>query len=291
VPWSEIVGHRWQPFGLALERQGADECEVHLVGAWAGRATRSRTDAAWREYVLRKIERDGRLRGTHFMVRPRLQYLAAVILGGLLLAQAAGMIGLSVFSPKGAGEARVSLAVAGVGFLLLATALVTGGLREKRLVNEALLHWYRWEIARDGLVHWPFAERMVLTPSADGSVMSGCGSVGGATVPIGKLTYSRVARALVFAGLDRAGAGRPFLGWLGVSEAALAYLLFWCLLQPMAIAEITVAHLVLGMPEALPVVAFPVASVVAIVASRARSRRRTARAVTDGRAMLERLGW
>ncbi|MHC5058764.1 MAG: hypothetical protein ACYTKD_29245 [Planctomycetota bacterium] len=31
VPWGEIVGHRWRPLEIVLERQSPDECEVHLL--------------------------------------------------------------------------------------------------------------------------------------------------------------------------------------------------------------------------------------------------------------------
>jgi len=291
IPWSEIVGYRSAPSELLLERQRSDECEVHLVRAWAGRSTRRAIAAAWREYVLRKIELDGCLRGTHFMIRPKLQYLTLLILGSLFLAQSIWMIALPVIGTVVPAEMQKFLPIAGTGLLLLALAMILCGLREKRLTNEALLHWYHWEITREGIVHWPFTERTLLAATKEDSIMSGWGRISGATVPFAKFTCRRVAERLVLARLDKAGAQRPFLGWLAASEAALTFVLFYCAAIPVALAETTVLMLVQGVSEPQPVVAFPVASVLAIMVSRAWSRRRTRRAIAEGRAMLERLGW
>jgi hypothetical protein len=286
VPWSEIVGHRWRPFGLTFERQGYDECEVHLVRAWASRATRRVIDAAWREYVLRKIERDNALCGTHTPARVGAGGSLAIILGtpfAVIL-----VFRLLYAVPDGfLAEAILACSV----FLVISASLLLAGFRERGLMRETLMNWYRWELSREGIAHWSGVERTLLAPSPGDAIGSGWARVGGVVVPLGHLTFSRMASPIVLAMLERNRARRPLLGWLGLREAMLFFMPWFGAIILTGIAFEIVHYYSYWWPPDWIGVLFTVAFWAMLAMVWVESKLRSRHSIAAGRAMLERLGW
>ncbi len=172
IPWGETVGYKCRPLEIILERQGADECEVHLVRAWAGRATRRVIDSAWREYVLRKIERDGVLRGTHSLSRIDESGACGIVVGMMF-----GGISVLMLLASARQGTQPGLRSFAIVLLLVSAGLIFAGIRERRLQRKTLLNWYKWEFLRKGIAYWSGEERVLLDPSSSHAIGSGLSRV------------------------------------------------------------------------------------------------------------------
>jgi hypothetical protein len=246
-------------------------------------------DAAWREYVLRNIERDGRLRGTHQSALPRSDQVVAILYGVALIL--AALILVPAVRTSSIGRFNTPpVAIAALFGLLAGATTLLAGIRERRLVRGALLHWYRWSVMADTITYRLGGGQETLALSGAATIGSGCARVGTAAVPTKFLTYSRVMEPLTFAILNRTGAQFSMWDWCGANEAMTA-LILWCgtlvatFLAAVAWADPPPPSLWLA--ATLPAATYVPASAAAYIWSAIRARR----IITDGRAMLERLGW
>ncbi|MHC4202400.1 MAG: hypothetical protein ACYSU0_20600 [Planctomycetota bacterium] len=292
VPWHEVTGFRPMGFGsTAIEAQSPDACEARLVPLSATKEQLRILRAAWREYILRRIERDGALKGTYYLLRPKLQYTAAFALSLLLVASALGSLAAAwALSQQGSGLPGLRLAAWFLGslYLLVGVLALAASVRLKRIIYVAQLHWYRWEIRKTGLVHWPHAEETELVPSAGDALAPGEAGIGGSLVPLRYLTHRDAVAPLLLAMGEQAGADiRPDFGsrwpvliFLGTGA---------CMLVSVAAALVWT-----GGETALTMLAMAAALTVAVAVAFAAgvvSRPRRRGLLADGRAMLERLGW
>jgi len=292
VPWHEVTGFRPVEFGsTAIEAQSPNACEVRLVPLSATKKQLQILRAAWCEYVLRRIERDGVLKGAYYLLRPKLQCTAALAMSLLLVAFGLGSLAVARFlsqESSGLPELRLAAWLLGGLYLYVAVLALAASVRLRRRVYVAQLHWYRWELRKTGLVHWPYAEETELVPSAGDTLAPGEAGIGGSLVPLRYLTHRDAVAPLLLAMGERAGADiRPDLGsrwpvliFLGTAACALVF--------------VAAALAWMGGETAVTLSSMAASLMVAVAAwfiAGARSRPRHRKLLADGRAMLERLGW
>lgn len=273
VPWERVT---------ALEREfGAVRVEGFQPNGQAAvlRAPGKRSEAqavgdAWREYVLRVIEREGALRGTitrhRDMFRPRFWVWGAALAGLTVIFVAATPSLLSVDDPAWLWWMPPLLVIGAVP--LAAVAAMRGTRREIGL----LCSWSHWELTREGLVFWPNGVRRALSPRAGDVITPAAAVLGGERVRLDCLS-GRPVVALILSGLgERAGAtvrhGSPvtWIAWLVACGALLA------------------VFAAAGEVDGVIVVAV---ALVAVSIARYAARREFPLFLEGGRAMLKRLGW
>ena len=293
IPWSCVRGFRsfWHgSFAVLVQRP--DECEVHLVPCPATRAERRLVRSAWREYVLRRVERDGELAGSYSLFRPAGQYGGAIAVG--VITVAFGVLVLSVNAPTWSRALeRILLRLMGATCVFAGVLGVVAGVVMRSRVYAAQLHWYRWKLTKEGLTFWPYAQETRLEPGLEDWIAPHAARLGRFTVPVEHLTFRKYAAAVLLAMGERSGARTRPLTWLQPSVLVVPMLVLWCVMIPFSGVDMALVnrlyadHLPLELPAGALLAAVAVWAIVAHVVSRGRLRR----ALALGRAMLERLGW
>lgn len=290
VPWRNVTDIRTRGLeeGLvALETRRPDECETTLVRIPADDRETATLRSAWREYVLRRIERDGVLRGDYSVERGswRLDVLAlaAVSLpcGFLAVVIAAATLAGGVAS---VGEAVTGALNVALWLCLGLTPAVIVWL-SRRCEHEARLHWYRWELGRDALVHWPFDGERRLSLGPGDTVTRSEAWTCGSLVPLRYLTHRGVVAPILLAAGERRGARvrpSPWPQWLALAVVA----------SVISAAVYSAAAFWFTREAGLGLAAFGLSMVGAAMAiGHVTSLREYRKMLAEGRKMLDRLGW
>ncbi len=290
VPWSSVRGFRsfWHG-SFAVLAQHPDESEVHHVPCPATRAERRLVRSAWREYVLRRIERDGELAGSYSLFRPAGQYNGEIAVGVITVVFGVPAVLIhplpsefSVFLPRLVGAAYVFAGLLGI----------IAGLLMRSRTYVARLHWYRWRLSKEGLTFWPFAQETQLSPGPEDWIAPHAARLGRYTVPVENLTFREHAAALLLAMGARSGARTRPLTWRQPSVLVVPMLAVWWIVILVCAAVVIDPYVFEDHVSPLFLLVAWAAAVTgwAIVAPLV-SRRRLRQSLTLGRAMLERLGW
>lgn len=252
-------------------------------------------EAAWREYLLRKTERDGALRGTAAPARlerkVRLHYVfALILLFNAFLFSYAGLSQLRMANPferdvvGSLGAFAVPAGIACVSLVILMRAVGTER-RGRRLGRD----WEHWELRPEGLAVTRGDEKRVLTPSGGDRVFLESDScVGGERVGLRDLSGQPTLTGLFIAMAERKGvAVRVY----DVRELARGFALgLGAGLVPVVVL------MAFGNTVAGTAILAAVALIVAALAlyyymSHTRKRRDIPRMLEEGREALRRLGW
>lgn len=288
VAWEEVTGFRVFWHGqFVIEAQSPDAVEVRLVPLRAARTQRKVFRVAWREYVLRRIERDGALRGSYFLLRPGMQSFGALLLGSVTV-----LPGIPLFLSGVPGPAPelvdTAFRVLGGMYVVVGLLALVAGFILHRGAYRTRLHWYRWELKAKGLTFWPLAEETELVPSAGDSISRDAARVGEVRIPLEHLTYREPLGQMLVAMGERAAADIRALRWSRPTVLIAPAVALWVIGPAAAIVGV-------GYDETAPflcaVATIPLTTALAAVWFRAFSRSRLKRDLADGRAMLERLGW
>lgn len=256
-------------------------------------------ETAWREYVLRRIERDGALKGTAAPSRleraSRLFFLSAVltfVLGFVVLSMALGQLGTASTRERAArGGPLLALPVTlgYVALFLLARALAAE--RAKRRLDRK---WKSWELRADGLVLGSGADPRRLVPDRGGpdggdTAFLECAVIDGEPVSIRDMTGRPVLASLLLAMVERRGI-EPEAGEVGVLARRLSF--------GLASGGLVPALIGFAMGSTMTGVLALVAAVLVVGAlacmswmSHSRRRGELARILEEGREALGRLGW
>jgi len=292
VPWSEIVGHGGVRGGWGIQTQGSDECEVHELHVPAGRDARRAIEAAWQEYILRKIERDGVVRGTHVSGANTREGAYMIALGLILFGLSINSI-RELIDPLTRGAEVAGIVCMAVVNALVGALAVAGGIRTAKIIRSALLCWYRWELSADGLARWSKDGKQVLAPLPSDTCDFMTTKMGGRLVPLGRLTHSPVLRRFTLGVFARRSGRPPKLGAYAVLGAGVVFLALLTLMLATVAQGRLIPFSDLPYSSVLQVLVigvlfiFGVLSVVALIGVKRESIKMTA----EGRAMLERLGW
>ncbi|MHC4202401.1 MAG: hypothetical protein ACYSU0_20605 [Planctomycetota bacterium] len=290
IPWSSVRGFRsfWHG-SLAVEAQRPDESEVRRVSLSATRAQRGLIRAAWLEYVLRLIERDGELAGSYSLFRPTGQSLGAI--GAGVVTAAFGLLML-LLPIEATFATTILVRLVGLAYLVAGVCGVVAGAVVRSRAYAVRLHWYRWRLTREGLTFWPYAEETRLEPGPEDRIAPYAARLGRFTVPLENLTFREHAAALLLAMGERAGARTRPLTWLQPSVLIVPTLVLWSMMIVTGAANWVLVRLYADPADPLfPMGACLAAVTVGAIAAHLVSRGRLRRALADGRAMLERLGW
>ena len=155
----------------------------------------------WREELLQRTERDGVLRGTIIYTRSRWTPHVLIALSPVMAAigvwGSLGAYGSSL--PNIAERPWLPLFWCGLAAVLLAVFGVVFLLREIRLARD----WSKWELTRDGLVHFPGGERRLLRFQPGDAVTQRGSVIGGERLRVDRLSGATVVQPLVHAMADR----------------------------------------------------------------------------------------
>lgn len=287
VPWDKVTRiHASGSAGL-VEYRGTGGLTTAFTSVSGRPEEWEAVEAAWREHVMRRIERDGVLRGT---IRSRLNVHPFLYVSGPLLVSAGAALGWWGWGRASASLAPLVAPLSTAGLLLvdgmlvtLLTALAFRSWPARRA------RWTGWELKKEGLAcHSKDGAKRLLVVSRGDTVTPSGALLGGTAVPFPLLTTTSVLARLVLAMGGRAGAAcRPASRKRqAVLLGATANLLLLFVLFGIACVVFFGWHWSLSVPAAgvaltlrLPVVTYR------------RWRRRLGVYASDGRAMLERLGW
>ncbi len=290
VPWSCVRGFLsfWHG-SFAVQAQHPDESEIHPVPLSATRAQRRLIRTAWREYVLRRVERDGELAGSYSLFRPAGQYNGEIAVG--VITVVFGVPALLIH-PLPSEFSVVLVRLAGAAYVFAGVLGIIAGLLMRSRTFVARLHWYRWKLTKDGLTFWPFARETRLELGPEDWIAPHAARLGRFTVPVENLTSREHAAALLLAMGERSGARTRPLTWLQPSVLVVPMLALWWIVILVCAAVVIDPYVFEDHVSPLYlVVAWAAAVVASAIAAHVVSRGRLRRALADGRAMLERLGW
>ncbi len=307
--WSDVTAVRPGMFALVVEGRRQPGAAVRdLFRVWARTRNVRRGVDAWKEYRLRALERGRVLHGsaaTPFMRRLAWLFLLGslemVFCAGSMLWIAPRFVDSAVVDPalgsrvaESRPEARWVPLVTGaaLGVIVAVTVSVSAS---AILWRRAMRRWSRWEFSRDGLAFHARGERRVVAPSEQiGSGLLPGVRIGKERVMLGEgflMVAAPVVWPLFLALNERAGRrmrlGPVVIGVLFAVLAGLTWPVAWYAWRDLLLSEQTHVSPFLAVWGAL----LAVGCTVAIVALPWWLRRKHARLLAEGRALLERLGW
>ena len=253
-----------------------------------------KVEAAWHEYLLRRIERDGSLRGSVVMIRPVMEYVTAFWFGLLLMAFGGYMAYKSWgYAASHPGESEMVWGLRLVLWLFFGAgslALVAGvsSLLRARTIKRC---WSRWNFSRSGLAFREGIDERTLSPSPGDLLTPTKAVIEGRRVPLQDMTHRAVVAPLLLAMGERAEAECRAVDWLRpsalVTPAIVVGLIFLCWYALVRLGDPEGAARVLSL---LPVL-FALAGCALAYALYRGSKLALRKYLSSGRAMLERLGW
>lgn len=213
IPWGEVTCVTASGSRVTVEgRRKSDGPARVLLTFRAGREDARRIEAAWRERVLRSLERGEPLDGTVRVSAAWVPWLffvlalfmaASVIAGGWVVNMASadlveddpfGRADLPPLASIGRAvrlAALIQLVIAAAG----SAAFLVFAVRFRRLLRE----WRKWRLTADGLIYWPSGERKLLRPLAGDVFTPDSARMNERRVPLRWLSASPVVTPLLLA--------------------------------------------------------------------------------------------
>jgi hypothetical protein len=249
----------------------------------------TRVTDAWREYLARRIDRDGALTGVCALDQVTREIVTGLCGMGVYTVLPAYVI-LRRFAQSGTGDTLVMVAT--LAPLVLASLYTLIFLFDRLRRRSALIaEWRKWKLCGEGMVHWPEESERTLALRPDDSADVEGATVAGVRIRFIDLRYGFLVREIILAMAERNGAEckaspGPRASWLLSGLVLIAsFASLWYVMANTRGWEAAV--------RAIWVVAcFAVFGVVAMAMAMWYLHRVVFRdSLARGRAMLERLGW
>jgi len=269
IAWRDVLNVARDSANLHVHVVGLSGAEYISVTGGIRTAAARTAESAWEEYVIRKMERDGALEGT--VILPAEEGLVSRTISALVFL---GMGGFLAWAGFRAGSSR---AIAGIICAAAACWAATHVLfLQVAKLNRLRREWNRWTLSAAGLRHdvetgtrLVAFDEIVSTPEA--------------FPPLRRMSHNKIAFKIIAAKSEALGLKR--LPAPPLAAARLCGFYFLLMALPMA----AVFGWLEGIIFACGITGFM--AIMLIVLELVRMRPAMRRALTDGRAMLERLGW
>lgn len=287
ILWDIVEDMRWNGSAIRIHGRRPNGRAGTLLRLRVGQGKWRALNVAWLEYLLRKVEREGVLRGTAPISRLVWVLLAGftleIALVGMLLVGVGLRLGYTVWPvtrPMGIPWVLLITSVMPIVLGILCGVVAIWQFRTRR---RFLRRWSRWELTSEGLVLWPGGERRVLSPSTEDRISSDVAQIGGERVLLHWLSGNPLVRPLVLAMWKRCGATvRAVPSWE------------WMVLVIIGVLWIVVLAAVAGSDEPGDVIGALVWTLIlgGVLFLTLRWQLKNYRdSLSKGREMLERLGW